>query len=246
MSSVREASTWLRFSMAIAACSDGASTLSCSTCLVRRTPKGLLAAISAATPLAASSSRSAATTRLTSPMRSASAASINRPVSISSEAWPKPTTRGSIQDTPTSQPDSPMRTKATLKDASGAAMRTSAASASARPPPEAGPLTAAITAFGSDLSAAMASAPCSWTRMNSCTLMSGSVPISSRSAPAQNPRPAPVSTSARTRGSPSTAAHSACSSSNISALMAFSRPGRSRVTSATPSCGPSKRRVLNS
>ena len=49
--------------------------------------------------------------------------------------------RGSIQLTPMSQPDRPMRTKATLKRAEVAHTRTSAPSASANPPPAAGPCT---------------------------------------------------------------------------------------------------------
>ena len=60
-----------------------------------------------------------ATTRVTSPMRSASAASMRRPVSSSSNARDAPTSRGSIHDTPMSQPDRPTRTNATLKRAVG-------------------------------------------------------------------------------------------------------------------------------
>ena len=68
-----------------------------------------------------------------------------RPVSISSQAREAPISLGSSQLTPMSHPDSPMRTKATLKRADAAAIRTSLPSASASPPPDAGPLTAAIT-----------------------------------------------------------------------------------------------------
>ena len=56
--------------------------------------------------------------------------------------------RGSIQLTPMSQPDNPMRTNATLNRALVDAMRMSLARASANPPPAAGPLTAAITGWG--------------------------------------------------------------------------------------------------
>jgi hypothetical protein len=45
-------------------------------------------------------------------MRSASSASTIRPVRSSSKARDAPIQRGSIHDTPMSQPDSPMRTKA--------------------------------------------------------------------------------------------------------------------------------------
>ena len=52
MSCVWTARTWLRFSSAIAASSDGASTLVCRISLVRRIPNGLLAAISRASSTA--------------------------------------------------------------------------------------------------------------------------------------------------------------------------------------------------
>ena len=68
-----------------------------------------------------------------------------RPVSMSSQARDAPMRRGSSQLTPMSQPERPMRTKATLNRAVAAAMRMSLASARASPPPAAGPLTAAIT-----------------------------------------------------------------------------------------------------
>ena len=90
------ASTWVRFSRSIAARSDGASTFLPSTCLVIRTPNGEFAAIAAASSNERSSSASSATTSFASPIRSASSAPTWRPVSISSEAIPSPTMRGSM------------------------------------------------------------------------------------------------------------------------------------------------------
>src|SRR3954462_9441581 len=51
---------------------------------------------------------------------------------------------------PISQPDRPTRMNATLNRADCAAIRTSLAIASARPPPDAAPLTAAITGCGTE------------------------------------------------------------------------------------------------
>ena len=61
-----------------------------------------------------------------------------------------------------SQPERPSRTKATLKRAEVEAMRMSLARANARPPPAAGPLTAAMTGWGSDRSRGTSAAMCVW------------------------------------------------------------------------------------
>jgi hypothetical protein len=58
------------------------------------------------------------------------------------------------------------------------------------------------------------------------------------SAPAQNPRPAPVSTITRTASSSAAAFIASRTSRSISARQAFSRSGRLRVTTATPSSTP--------
>ena len=115
--------------------------------MVIQTPNALFAAIARASSIARGSKRSSSTVSDTSPMRSASAASTMRPVNMMSNARDRPTQRGSNQLTPISQPDRPTRTKAALKSADRAAMRISAASASPRPAPLAGPLTAAITGW---------------------------------------------------------------------------------------------------
>ena len=84
------------------------------TSFVWATPHGLLAAISSAMASAVSRRASSSTTVDTRPSSSALAASMMRPVSISSQARDAPIRRGSSQLTPMSQPDRPMRTKATL------------------------------------------------------------------------------------------------------------------------------------
>src|SRR3954471_19316440 len=129
-------------------------------------------------------------------------------------------------------------------------MRTSEARASARPPPAAGPLTAEITTCGSarslGTSAAMyfcrARPVCGERTARSGPPMSNAV----RSSPAQNPRPAPVSTSTRTDGSAARASSTACSSRRRSADSALSRSGRSRVRTTMPGSGEASRRVVRS
>ena len=97
------------------------------------------------------------------------------------------------------------RTNATLKRAVAAAMRTSLASASARPPPDAAPFTAAMIGWGIDR--ILGTSPA----ISFCTVMPGLDPTHvlrrrrvrlprPRSRPAQNPRPAPVSTITRHAG----------------------------------------------
>jgi len=95
-------------------------------------------------------------------MRSASSAPMMRPVSMSSQAREAPIRRGRSQLTPMSQPEMPSRTKATLKRADDAAIRMSLASANARPPPAAAPLTAAITGWGSERRRGTSAAMCVW------------------------------------------------------------------------------------
>ena len=70
------------------------------------------------------------------------------PVSSSSDATDAPTMRGRKYETPTSQAESPRRMKAAFMRADSPAMRTSEASASAKPPPDAAPCTAAMIGCG--------------------------------------------------------------------------------------------------
>ena len=55
------------------------------------------------------------------------------------------------------------------------------------------------------------------------------------SPPAQKPRPAPVSTTAPTAGSSASRGSASSSASSIGRDIAFSRSGRLRVSTATPS-----------
>ena len=70
-----------------------------------------------------------------------------------------------------------MRTKAALKRAEALHTRVSAASASASPPPAAGPLTAAMIGWGSDRMRVTSEAK------SSCSAIMGSTPPASRSSP---------------------------------------------------------------
>ena len=85
-----------------------------------------------------------------------------RPVNISSQAREAPISLGRSQLVPMSQPERPRRTKATLNRADVAAIRMSLARARARPPPAAGPFTAAITGWGSPRSRGTSAAMSVW------------------------------------------------------------------------------------
>ena len=174
-------------------------------------------------------------------MRSASSASKMRPVNMSSWARATPTTRGSNQLVPMSQADRPMRMNAALKRAERAAIRMSEPSTSARPPPAAGPFTAAITGCGSDRSRGINEAMCFCPSSPDCICPMPSVfgiaPNPPRSRPAQNPRPAPVRITTRQLRSARICSKASWRSATSSTVMAFNLVGRSMVTTATPSAG---------
>ena len=131
----------------------------------------------------------------------------------------------------------PRRAKTNPIFAPSAASRTSMASVIVIPTPTAGPLMAAITGLVESKRRRVnwpppsrGTSPSAWRSRQSKVL-----PPRSRSAPAQNPRPAPVTTIALT---PSSA--SACSSASISSdcmvgVNAFSRSGRLSVIVRTRS-----------
>ena len=131
-----------------------------------------------------------------------------------------------------------MRMAALPNDAEAPQMRMSAASTRARPPPTAGPFTAAMTGWGSERSSSGSDAIISWKRRRS---MAGSVasgmsgPKSRRSMPEQKPRPVPVRTTARTVGSEAMAAQASRRPVMVVWSMALSRRGRLRRSSVTPS-----------
>src|SRR5262249_24499375 len=77
-------------------------------------------------------------------------------------------------------------------------------------------------------------------RYSSAASRSKLAPPRARSAPAQNARPAPVTTIARTASSASHAANASASSRPIVGVYAFSRSGRLSVITATPSRTSSK------
>ena len=111
----------------------------------------------------------------------------------------------------------PMPMKPGTKFALSAAIRRSHAQASERPAPAQAPFTAAITGFSSARIARMFG----WYVLRSLSEMSPDASRNSvRSWPAQNPRPAPVITTALTSGSraSSSAAPSAAWSAALNAL----------------------------
>ena len=136
-----------------------------------------------------SSTSSRSTTAVTSPMRSASAASNTRADSSRSAAAACPTMRGRSQATPYSA-IRPRRAKAVVNLAWVAAKRTSHWRAWTRPTPAHPPLMAATSGLS------MVSGKV----VGTLVFGSGSSPGSPRwprSAPGQNERPAPVTTTAR-------------------------------------------------
>src|SRR5947208_2400540 len=146
-----------------------------------------------------------------------------------------------------SNPGKPSRMNATLNRALSAATRTSHASASAKPPPVAGPFTAAITGFDRPRSWVTSDAMCCWARIAAGgppPTSAAMSPVSLRSRPAQKPRPAPVRIATLHSRSLSTASRASCRSSTSSRLIAFSRSGRSRVRSVMPSWMGSRRTVV--
>jgi hypothetical protein len=106
--------------------------------------------------------------------------------------------RGRKYDTPTSHAVRPMRMNAAFIRAAGAARRMSEASARAKPPPLAGPLTNATIGCGARRMRIMISLTRRCTRNPATGPASPSARSSFRSSPAQKPRPAPVRITTRT------------------------------------------------
>ena len=179
----------------------------------------MFATISRASPYAVGSSSASGTTRDTSRPRSASAASNTRPVATHSIAWLMPTTRGRNHEDAASG-TMPTRANTKPKRADSAAIRMSIGRVSVAPIPTAGPFTAAMTGLRSAANGRLATPPASrgnppisWrsgpggrTRSARSANVSGPPP---RSAPAQNARPEPVTTTTRTASSASAASATA-------------------------------------
>ncbi|CAB4571131.1 unannotated protein [freshwater metagenome] len=149
-----------RFSMSMAACKPGISKADHIPSLVKATPKGVFSITSSAFAYATSNNSDSEMTEVTSPIVRASVASKRRPVNINSWARAAPTNRGKSQLVPMSHADNPIRINAALNRAEVAAIRISDPRTSAKPPPEAGPFTAAITGCGSDLRCGIRDAMC--------------------------------------------------------------------------------------
>ena len=131
----------------------------------------------------------------------------------------------------------PTLTKLKTKRAVSAASAKSQASTNEQAMPATTPLTAAIIGFSRRSSASTTSAPCS-VRWRPTSALRPSRPGSLMrlmSAPAENARPAPVSTITRTSSSSSACATSSGSRSFISGSSALSCSGRLSVIVAMPS-----------
>jgi hypothetical protein len=127
--------------------------------------------------------------------------------------------------------------------ASAAAIRMSAPSAICRPPPNTAPWSAAITGTGTSVHTHAACcakfAGLSALRRSSSvspgSLLSPAMAMKlAKSSPAQNARPSPDRTTARTVRSLDSVCPAATSPSNMARSRAFSFSGRLRRTSATP------------
>jgi hypothetical protein len=117
----------------------------------------------------------------------------------------------------------------------------SQASAILAPAPAAGPLTAQTTGFGSLRMARMSGlTPFSSDWPRSGRAWPGANARLERSAPAQKPLPAPVTSTARHWGSAAARAIPAASASMRAMLSAFRRSGRFRVSVSTPPSSWSK------
>src|SRR5438445_683227 len=172
------------------------------------------------------------------PSLCASAADSGLPVKNISYAIPVPASRGRSQLTPPSGA-SPMFTNASSRYDSGVAIRMSHARAKLAPIPAAGPFMAAITGLGivrRRVSIGM------YSLRRTLPTSSGvrippppAVTISVTSAPEQNARPVPVSTTTRTASSRSACLMASPSCLRVSAPMAFILSGRLSRINPTPS-----------
>ncbi len=190
---------------------------------------GSALAMSAASAMAAGINSSAATTRLMRPHWHAVCASRKLPVSDSSLARLIPIVRDSFCDSP--QPGIiPTLAWVSANRAFSDPINTSQAKASSNPPVIATPLIAPTTGLR-HCSTALTGLAAGWLAL---AAPSPSLPNSSRSSPAVNARvPAPVSTTARTRSSRSSAIIASASAARKSRDSAFIADGRLSVTSAT-------------
>jgi hypothetical protein len=103
------------------------------------------------------------------------------------------------------------------------------------PTPTAGPLNAAITGFRlSKIRSDTSPPPSRWAAASLSSLWSKVLPPAPRSAPAQKPRPAPVTITTRIASSPSARSKTASSSSRMVAVKALRRSGRFNVTVKIP------------
>ena len=152
-----------------------------------------------------------ATTLVSRPIDFASPAPKCRPVSNTSDAQAGPVARGSVWEPPAAG-IIPRSVSGMANTVSSAAMRKSHRSAISTPDPMQNPCTAATTGL-SKFNICPQTSRCHRTRR--AIASDGAAPNSVRSAPAQKPRPSPVTSRARTSGSSATAASASEKSSLI-------------------------------
>lgn len=145
-----------------------------------------------------------------------------------------PTRRFSHQVAPVSAPDRPRRENTNPRRAASLIIRKSVDRATAAPPPKASPLTAATVGTGSPAIALMPSL--AW--RSSATALSRSPSNrswrASKSPPAENATPSPVSTMARASGSVATPPHASIRSVKARGFSVLRTSGRRKVRVWTP------------
>ena len=154
----------------------------------------------------------------------------NRPDIKRSLATCKPTIRVNNLVEPNSGAI-PLRTNANWSFASWATNRTSHVSGKVRPTPTAWPFIAATTGFDTS-QGIVVGVPCSWGFASGLSAKVSSP--SERSCPAQNARPEPVMTTARTWSSVSASESTEPISAAILVFQALRRSGRFNVRRPTP------------
>ena len=218
------------------ASAEGPAATRLMSALAAATACGPLARMASTTRRTSSSSASGSTTACTRPISRARSAEKRAPVRNSSRAADGPTfatTNGEM-----TAGTMPSRTSVNPNDASRAAMTMSHTAARPDPPPRAAPCTQPTSGNGSVSSRLYIRASASASRRFSALVYSAVLAIHERSPPAENTRPAPRSTAARTpRSACRETAHSE-SSSTIASLKALRTSGRLSVRCSTD---PSRR-----
>ena len=185
------------------------------------------------------SSSALGTARQIRPHCSAWVALMRSPSKVMPSALARPMRNGILQVEPRSGTIPRLGPKVATKKADSAAMVMSHANARPSPPPAAAPLTRAMVGTGQSMRSRMAplntspaSSGSSWA---SVLPIGGASAAAARSAPAQKPRPAPVTTTTRMLSSCRTCSSAALMPPMSSSFIAFNDSGRFSVRVAMPS-----------